>query len=151
MMQKIFLFIAIFYCFNAIAQDEDPIEHDPNLIGEWEVFAYVKVNNEGLPIDTIHTDTTSSYSNLILIIRQDSSMQKILMPVNKSLGLKGSSENCRWNLYGKRGRLWLEFQCEKTGGGSLEIICISEEELHLFSEHDIGDFLLKFRRIDTSK
>ena len=108
MMQKLFLFIAFFYCLNAIAQEEDPIEYDPNLIGGWEVCSYIKMAYDGTGTDTIDVSPDSAYLNLTLIIQRDYSLQKLMMPANKSEHIQGYSKKRKLNLDRDGDRLWLD-------------------------------------------
>lgn len=151
MMQRIVLLIALFYGFNAIAQEDEALEYDSNLIGGWEVFSYIQLNNDDTGADTIYVSTDSVYLNLTLIIHADYTIQKWMLPANKSEEIKGIRENGIWNLYEQRNRLWLEIQCEKSGGSDYEIICTSQDELQLLMGHDNGPYLLILKRIDASK
>lgn len=140
-MQKLFLFIVLLNCFNAVAQDEDPIEYDPNLTGEWEVYSYIKVKYDGTPNDTIDIDPNSPYLNLTLIIQPDS-VQELWMPANKSEVVQGTSKKWKLTLDKEGDRFWVE---------GFEVLFLSEKELHLLDSHDRGPFIMRFRRIDANE
>jgi len=149
-MQKILSLLFIFTCVTAIAQDEEPIVYDPNLIGDWELYASIKTNHAGIGIDTIYINLDSLYWNSVIRIEPDSA-QELMIPTARQEDGRMLEEKCRWSLDQQGTRLWISIPCSQNIGVGSEIILISEHEFHIWINHDRGNWLIKFRRIDFDK
>ena len=150
-MQKTLSLIFIFVWFNSSAQDQDSISYDSNMIGNWELYSFIKTDRTGKGIDTSYINLDSVYWNLILRIESDS-IQELYIPTGKMKDLPVQDAKCKWGLYKEENRLWISLPCgSKAVRGDSEIIYVSKEEFHIWVDHDNGPWLVKFRRIDLNK
>ena len=74
-MQKLISFIFVFVCLNSIAQIQDSMDYNPNLIGKWELHSYIRVPYN----DTIPIYPDSVYWNTIVEIEIDSITEQELI------------------------------------------------------------------------
>jgi hypothetical protein len=142
-MQKLVSFIFIFVCLNSIAQIQDSMDYNPNLIGNWELHSFIRVNYN----DTVHIHQDSVYWNTILEIETDS-ITEHYESTGKKKDLPSFDEKCKWSIYKEEAGTWITIPCGNNIRGLHEIIFVSETELRtLYSWHEEPVKLL-FRRIE---
>ena len=126
-----------------MAQIEDPVLYNPNLIGNWELRAYVTLNNN----DTLQIHQDSVYWNLILRIEADS-ITEDLISTGKREDLPNLKDKCKWSIYREEAQTWITIPCGQNVRGEHEIVFVSETELrtiHLIRETEVELF---FQRIE---
>lgn len=148
-MNNILSILILFTCFNAVSQEEDSIQYDLNLIGDWELSSVVYYFSDG-KIDTLDINQDSIYWNVILRVDFDS-VQIMMIPTGKGKNLKGYDDKCTWRLENLNNRLWITIPCGQNLQGQPEIIFVSKEELHLLYNFDGHSSLAIFKRIDATK
>ena len=148
-MNKILALIFFFTCFVAISQEEDSIQYDLDLIGDWQQSSIIYTFSDGTK-DTLQINQDSIYWNVILRIEFDS-VQIMMIPTGKGKNLKGFDDKCTWHLVNMDNQLWITIPCGQNLRGQPEIIFVSKEELHLLYNFDGHSALTIFKRIDASK
>ncbi|MGV3611497.1 MAG: hypothetical protein ACO1N0_11140 [Fluviicola sp.] len=126
-----------------MAQIEDPIWYNPHLIGNWELRAYVTLNNN----DTLQINQDSVYWNLILRIEADS-ITEDLIPTGTRRDLPNLKDKCKWSIYREEAQTWITIPCGQNVRGEHEIVFVSETELrtrYLIRETEVE---LLFQRIE---
>ena len=143
-MSKIILTILIFISANSIAQGQDSLKYDPNLIGDWDVYSFIVMN------DTTIIDLDSVYWNVILRIESDS-IEELLIPTSRKADLPGFEEKCKWSIYVDENRTWIAIPCGNYVKGEHEILFLTETRLYTLFESRETLIALQFRRVDAGK
>lgn len=145
-MQKILSFLFVFGALNSIAQNSDSIQTVSKLLGEWELYSAIKINQKGKGNDTLIINKDSVYWNVILTIEPDSA-QELMVPTSLRKDLPTFKEKCKWSIDIEGKRTWISIPCSKSIKGDSELILVSDKELHIWFEHDVGTFLVIYKRI----